>query len=317
MHAPLWLPAGCILACLPVVFLLIPESTTRDRGHIDWLGAVLLSLGLGAAMLALAQGGTWGWASAQMISLFIGAIVLLAGFAATELRVPEPLVDLRAIAGRSMAPLYVLSFVLGATLFGAETAGATFSATPKMFGFGFGLDTLGLALTALPTSMAMLIAATFADRVARAVSPRATLIAAFGLVALGYLGMAGFHAQLWQTISSGVLVGLGTGFALGALPTVIMVGLPADQTGIGIGLYNTLKALAGSVVSAVFAVVMNRNLLKLPIPGVKLSDQHAYVLVWSACAAIALLGVLVATAVRASAATRTEDTILAAATTAA
>lgn len=143
------------------------------------------------------------------------------------------------------------------------------------------------------------------------------LIGAFGLVALGYVGMAGFHAHLWQTISAGALTGLGTGLALGALPTVIMVGLPADQTGIGMGLYNTLKALAGSVVSAAFAVVMNRNLLKLPITGVKLSDQHAYVLVWSACAAIALLGVLVAAAVRSSAVTRTEDAIPTAAATAA
>ena len=56
MHALLWLPAGFILACLPVVFFLIPDSTTRDRDRIDWFGPSLLSLGLGAALLGLARG---------------------------------------------------------------------------------------------------------------------------------------------------------------------------------------------------------------------------------------------------------------------
>ena len=298
MHALLWLPAGFILACLPVVFFLIPDSTTRDRDRIDWIGPSLLSLGLGAALLGLARGTTWGWSSPQILALFTGSVVLLAGFAAVELRVPAPFVDIRMIASRTMAPLYVLSFVLGCTLYGSLTAGATFSATPKIFGFGFGLDTLDRALIALPSTVAMFLAATIADRVVRAVGARATVTGAFALVATGYVGTALFHGQLWTYIVTGVLTWIGIGLALGALPTVIMGGLRADQTGVGMGLYNTLKSLAGAVVGAGFAVIMNQNLLKLPIPGLQLSNEHAYVLVWSICGAIALVGALVAMAIR-------------------
>ena len=298
MHALLWLPAGFVLACLPVVFFLIPDSTTRDRDRVDWIGPSLLSLGLGAALLGLARGAAWGWSSPQILALFTGAVVLLAGFAAVELRVPAPFLDIRMIASRTMAPLYVLSFVLGCTLYGCLTAGATFSATPKLFGFGFGLDTLDRALIALPSTVAMFLAATVADRVVRAVGARATVTGAFALIATGYFGTALFHAQMWTYIVTGVLTWIGIGLALGALPTVIMGGLRADQTGVGMGLYNTLKSLAGAVVGAGFAVIMNQNLLKLHIPGVQLSDEHAYVLVWSICGAIGVVGALVAMAIR-------------------
>ncbi len=298
MHALLWLPAAFILACLPVVFFLIPDSTTRDRDRIDWLGPSLLSLGLGAALLGLARGAAWGWSSPQILALFIVAVVLLAGFAGVELRVPAPFVDLRMIAGRTMAPLYILSFVLGCTLYGSLTAGATFSATPKIFGFGFGLDTLDRALITVPSTVAMFLAATIADRVVHAVGARAAVTSAFALVAIGYAGTALFHAQLWPYIVTGILTWIGIGLVLGALPSVIMGGLRADQTGVGLGLYNTLKSLAGAAVGAGFAVIMNQNLLKLPIPGVQLSNEHAYVLVWSVCAAIAVVGALVATAIR-------------------
>ncbi len=298
MHALLWLPAGFVLACLPVVFFLIPDSTTRDRDRIDWLGPSLLSLGLGAALLGLARGAAWGWSSPQILALFAGALVLLAGFATVELRVPAPFVDLRLIASRTMAPLYVLSFVLGCTLYGSMTAGATFSATPKIFGFGFGLDTLDRALITLPSTVAMFLAAMLADRVVRAVGARAAVTGAFALVAAGYAGTAVFHAQLWQYIATGVLTWIGIGLVLGALPTVIMGGLRADQTGVGMGLYNTLKSLAGAVVGAGFAVIMNQHLLQVPIPGLQLSNEHAYVLVWSICGATAVVGALVAVAIR-------------------
>lgn len=313
IHGVLWLPAGFILACVPVAFFLIPESTTRNRSRVDWLGATLLSFGLGAALLALARGATWGWGSAQVSVLFAGAVLLLAGFVATELRVPAPLVDVRLIVSRTMAPLYVLSFLLGCGVLGAMTANATFSATPKMFGFGYGLDTLGLALIGLPTTVAMFLAATVADGLVRAVGARSTVTGAFALVAVGFLGMALFHGQLWEFIAGGVVTGIGTGLLLGALPTLIMAGLPADQTGIGMGVFNTLKSLASAVVGAVFAVMMNQNLLKLPIPGLKLSDEHAYVLVWSVCCAIAVAGVLVAMTIRRPAAAQAVNSVPAAA----
>ncbi|BBH70039.1 MFS transporter [Actinoplanes sp. OR16] len=294
VHALLWFPAAAILLCLPVAFFLIPESTSRSQEKIDWVGAVLLTAGLGSLLIALARGGVWGWGSAGILTLFAAAAVILAVFVRVELRTAEPLVDLRMMAGRNLAPLYVLSFVLGFSLYGAQTANTTFMATPSELGLGFGFGTLQLALMALPLSLGALVASTVADRLVNRWGARTVVAAGFGAVAISYAFLVTVHTAPWQLAVAGVISGAGVGLALGSLPTLIMAELPAEQTGIGTGLYNTLKTLAGSVSGAVFAVVMNQHLLKLPVPGVKLADETGYVIVWTTCGVVGLLGVVVA-----------------------
>lgn len=290
VQAIMWFPAAAVLLCLPVVVFLIPESVTRNRSRIDWPGALLLSAGLGAGLLVLARGGDWGWGSGTVLALAAAAVAALAAFAFTELRTAQPLIDIRLAAGRRLAPLYVLSFVVGVAMYGAETANATFMATPKMFGLGFGFDTLDLSLMALPTTVAAFASAAVSARLLRALGARLALALGFIALTASYALIAVAHDAPWQFVVSGVLAGSGLGLVLGALPVQIMGYLPADQTGIGTGIYNTLKALAGSVSGAVFGVVLDRNLLKIPIPGVSLADIHGYILVWTSCAAVCLLG---------------------------
>ena len=299
VHALLCFPAVCILLCLPVVFLLIPESTTRSPERIDWPGAALLCAGLAAALLALARGAVWGWGSAPTLALSVAAAAALIAFAVVELRVAEPLFDLRMMAGRPLATLYVLSFVLGFSFFGAQTANATFMATPSRLGFGFGYGTLGLALMGLPVSVGAFVGSTAADRLVAAWGARQVVIAGFAAVSVSFLSMVGLHEQPWQFATASAVTGIGVGLVLGSLPPLIMAGLPADKTGIGTGLYNTLKALAGSISGAIFAAAMNQHLLELPAPGPKLSDESGYYIVWAACAGAALAGVALALTVRA------------------
>ncbi|MFC1403393.1 MULTISPECIES: MFS transporter [Streptacidiphilus] len=289
-RAMMWFPAVAILLCLPVVLLLIPESVTRNRSRIDWSGTVLLSTGLGTGLLALGRGSAWGWTSATVLVLAAAAVLALAAFTVTELRAAEPLIDVRLITGRRLAPLYLLSFVIGIAMFGSQTAGSTFMATPKQFGFGFGFDTLRLSLMALPTTVAAFLSAGAASRLLRVLGARTPLALGFAGFTASYALIALAHSAPWQFVVSGVLAGVGLGLVIGALPVQIMGHLPADQTGIGTGIYNTLKALAGSVSGAAFAAVLDHNLLKLPVPGVELSDLHGYVIVWTSCAVICLLG---------------------------
>ncbi|MET9388286.1 MFS transporter [Streptomyces sp. NPDC002928] len=288
--AMLWFPAGAILLCLPVVLFLIPESVTRHRSRIDWTGALLLSAGLGTGLLALGRGGEWGWTSGTVLALALVAVVSLAVFVLAELRAAQPLIDVRLVGGRCLAPLYALSFLIGIAMYGSQTATSTFMATPKQFGLGFGYDTLSLSLMALPTTLSAFASAGLADRISRAVGARTALALGFASFTASYALIALIHDAPWQFVVSGILGGLGLGLVVGALPVQIMGHLPADQTGIGTGIYNTLKALAGSVSGAVFASVLNQHLLKLPIPGVELSDIHGYTTVWTSCAVICLVG---------------------------
>ena len=94
------------------------------RGAIDWTGIPLLVGGLGALVLGLMQGQTWGWGSPAIIALLAAAAVLIPVFLWWESRAPAPLVTLQLFReqnfGADSAVLAGVQFALvGASVFGA------------------------------------------------------------------------------------------------------------------------------------------------------------------------------------------------------
>ena len=90
-----WVSAAAGTLLLAAVVLVVPESKVRTPGRFDYLGAVVLSAALAALLLAISKGGSWGWGSEPVLLLFLAAAVLLAAWVPYELKVSQPMVDLR------------------------------------------------------------------------------------------------------------------------------------------------------------------------------------------------------------------------------
>ena len=73
------------------------------------------------AYLALIQGASWGWGSAAVVGLLVGAALLLVAFAFAERRASYPIVDFSFFRHRNFAGstvvIFVLDFSFGALLF--------------------------------------------------------------------------------------------------------------------------------------------------------------------------------------------------------
>ena len=74
-----------------------PGST---RGRFDWLGATLSAAALLAVLMPITFGPKWGWSSPPIIGSGAAFAVLLCGFIWWELRISEPLLDLRLFRRR-------------------------------------------------------------------------------------------------------------------------------------------------------------------------------------------------------------------------
>ena len=289
------------LAALPALAMLVavfrvPESATRATGRIDWAGAALLSLGLTLVLAAL--GDSSSIPLPALLGLLGGGTVLLALFVRQELRSGEPMVDVRMLVRRATAPVFALSFLLGCALYGAQGPMLTFEAAkPSDVGYGLGVSTLGLGLLALPPTVGALFGAVSSDRLGRRFGPRAVLAGGFGLAALGYTLICAAHTMAVEIVVAGSVSGFGAGLGLSLLPALLMHRLPAEQAGIGTGVYNTLKSLAGAVAGAAAAAVLDSLLLRAGTPA-----QGAYLAVWAGCALMCALGVPVALALRDTAA---------------
>jgi EmrB/QacA subfamily drug resistance transporter len=94
--------------------------TPHIKAKIDYLGALLLTVGIVALTLVASWGGTeYPWASTQIIGLAVLSIVTLIGFVYVEGRVPEPILPLRLFRNRNFTLAQILSFLVGAAMFGA------------------------------------------------------------------------------------------------------------------------------------------------------------------------------------------------------
>ncbi|MER3467921.1 MAG: hypothetical protein C4312_05060, partial [Thermoflexus sp.] len=158
----LWGVALLALAAAAVlVHLLVPESPIKTPSRLDVPGALLLSAGLGSLLLALTEGNTWGWGSPPIAGLFASAAVLLAAWGAVELRVKEPMVDMRMLARRPVLFSNLTGLLAGFAMFGSFVLVPNFVETPRglpaelarAVDYGFGASTTTTGLYLLPGSL--------------------------------------------------------------------------------------------------------------------------------------------------------------------
>ncbi|MEU4159384.1 MFS transporter [Actinoplanes sp. NPDC026670] len=282
----LLVPAVLALLCVPVSFVAVPESETLATGKLDLPGVLVLSVSMVALLGGISLIGT-----SVGIGLLICGAVGLGGWVILELRTPEPLVDLRALAGRTVSPFFFCSFVFGVVYFGSQAPDSTFLAADRaVAGYGFGFTALQISLVALPAAVGAVVGSSLTAVIAGRFGYRRTLIAAFLTIAVTFVAMAFLHDEVWQLLLFKVPVGLAAGVALGAMPTVIAETAEPSRTGITTALYNNVKTLGGAVAGAVVAAI----LAALVRAGGDTPTESAYVVVWLMCGGLCLAAALAA-----------------------
>ncbi|MEH0844784.1 DHA2 family efflux MFS transporter permease subunit [Micromonospora sp. CPCC 205711] len=92
---------------------LMPAGGTR-RGSLDVLGAVTVTVGLGAAVYGIVRAPEVGWASGQTWLVLAGAVVALATFVAIQAARREPLMRLSIFRTPNLAAANIAQLLLGA-----------------------------------------------------------------------------------------------------------------------------------------------------------------------------------------------------------
>jgi MFS family permease len=92
------------LLALSLVWFCFARRPRREDHSIDYLGAVLLTLGAASGLLAAVWGGTeYPWGSPVIVGLFLLATALLTGFAFQERRAAEPILPLELFRVRTFS----------------------------------------------------------------------------------------------------------------------------------------------------------------------------------------------------------------------
>lgn len=286
-HWLFWMPAVLVAIALVGAVFGMPESPVRTPGRLDLVGTVVLSVALVAVLLAVGEGEDWGWTSGWTIGLLVLGVVALVGFVLVELRVAEPLVDVRLFAVRGVWTAHVVALAFGFAMFGTFVLVPTLLQLPSEVGYGFGKDVTQAGFFLLPTVVAMVVAGPVAGFLVRKVGPKVPMVLGALSVTAAFTVPAVSHAHLWQVVVSGVFTGIGIGLALAATSNAIIESVPAAQTGEAISANTVVRTIGSSIGTAVIAAVITSH---STAEGLPLDD--AFTIGFAACVGVGVLAVV-------------------------
>src|SRR6185369_7470030 len=111
---------------VPIAFLVIfislwrvPESSDKESKGLDWLGAILITFGLGALVYGLIESSRLGFGDRSVLAALIAAAIVLAAFLVIETRLPNPMLPLALFRSRTFTGANLLTFLLYGALGGS------------------------------------------------------------------------------------------------------------------------------------------------------------------------------------------------------
>jgi MFS family permease len=274
----------------------MPESPIRKPGRLDLVGTAILSISLVSILLAISEGQEWHWDDFKTIGLLILGGVTLIAFVLVELRVKEPLIDVRLFKIRGVWTAHVVALAFGFVMFGTFVLVPTLLQLPSILGYGFGKTVTEAGLYLLPTVVAMIIFAPLAGILVRKIGPKPPMVIGGVFVTAAFVLPAISHGELWQILVSGILTGAGIGLALSAMSNAIIESVPATQTGEAISANTIARTIGSSIGTAVIAAIITSNSTPQGLP----LDKAFTVGFW-VCAGIgvlAIIGALIAPSMR-------------------
>lgn len=288
--------AGAVLvaaATVPIP-LIVSRSRERSETSIDVTGGLLLTGGLAVLLVAITEGQPRGWTSPAIVGGFVLAAALLVAWIVYDLRIDEPLLDLRVLGRRTVLLTNLASLGLGFALF------ATYFLVPYLVegssghGYGFGVGALGAGLYLLPAALGQLATGPVAGAVGRRLSAKWLFAGGLLLVTGGTAGLAGAHDTSWLIVVWTLMVGAGTGLAIGVASVLITQTAPEHETGIATALNAVLRRVGGGIGGQIAAAL----LAALALGGAAGPADRSFTISFAMCAAVALVGAGLAGAIR-------------------
>ena len=256
-----WRWVFAFFGVIAVVGLVTSAVVVRPMGggldvSIDYWGGLTLSGGVALVLVGLTLLGNDGVGLAVSLVLMAGGIVLLAGFALIEQRVPEPILRLDYLRRRNFSiPIWVVTLANFSFMGGLVITPFLFT---ERLGWGLGAATLLLAVRPITFSLC----AFAGGYVHPLLGARMTPVVGSSLLAAGmvFFALSAWQASLAWTVVGLFVVAIGHGIQLPSLTTTASDAVEPEDYGVASGMRGTLTQVGVTTGMQTMVIMIGTNI---------------------------------------------------------
>ena len=249
------------VAVLAISLWHVPESRNPQAKHLDWLGAVLVTLGLSGVIYGLIESSNRGWTNSYVVSALLLGVLLLACFAIAEMRQAAPMVPPSLFRSKTFLGANLLTLLLYSAL-----GGALFFLPLNLIQVqGYSATAAGAAL--LPFIVLLAVLSRWSGGLVDRYGAKMPLVVGSLIAAAGFalFALPSQGGSYWVTFFPAIVVlGLGMAVSVAPLTTVVINSVDVAFQGAASGINNAASRIAVVVAIAVFgiffALTFNRSL---------------------------------------------------------
>jgi MFS transporter, DHA2 family, multidrug resistance protein len=236
------IPVGAIAVLMVSTFVHDPPFMRKRRaagGRVDYLGIMLLVLGLGSLQIVMDRGQRADWFAAPWVVWMTAlAAISLIGLVARELTFSEPIIDFRILK----IPAFTIAVGLVVLMFFVSYGGGVLN--PIFLQEYLGYSAMMAGLTMAPRGVAMVVTLLVVGQLSRLnFDTRYSVSLGFVLSAIGLWQMSHFelHMSMWNFVVPSVLQGVGAGMIFPSLSAATLSCVARERVGYASSLYSMLR----------------------------------------------------------------------------
>jgi MFS transporter, DHA2 family, multidrug resistance protein len=244
-------PMGLLSLLLVGTLVSEPSGADQERErllsaglHIDYVGFLLVAIGLGSLEFVLDEGQKNDWFGSRMIVAFaLTSAVCLITLIPWELTRDDPIVDLRLLGRRQFGACWLVMLGTGAVLI------STTQFLPQILQTEFNYTALLAGLALSPGGIATLLMMPIVGRLVGIVQPKYLIMAGGSIVTFAMWHLTGLNGDITYGYAAFARVILGLGLPLLFLPvtTASYDGVPPNKTNQASALINVARNIGGSM----------------------------------------------------------------------
>ncbi|MEV5499294.1 MFS transporter [Nonomuraea fuscirosea] len=273
------------IALWVVAAMTLAPDVARKRRRIDLLGAVSVTVAVGALTYAISRADS-GWGSKSVVVALIAAAAFTVLFIVNEQRAAQPLIPLSIFRHRNLVVGNLTIAAIGAVM----TATVYFLSLYQQRILDLSPLRTGLAL--VPMSIVLTVGALASKRLLQKYGAHRLIITGSLNMAIGLAWLAAIPSHsLYLTHVLGATLIWGLGASIVVMPCVALAtsDVDPDQAGLASGLVNTARQVGGAIGLAVLASIANTAATHSGTGDPASKIVHGYSIAFITSAAIAVL----------------------------